>query len=466
MPLPMSEAARGALASAARDRSELANRLTAVLTIDDIDYTRVVKDLRYYADESAPAVLLEATLGVRLPTEGPGAVGRKDLAITYLIAGDEGVEETEGFLGTVVEVIAHLRTTTITAATGGFAVGRSLGRELDYVNAPPSLVLFDALSDLPYAGIEIEPGLTEGEAGETPLITAYGPDAFRPLDKRADLLRVVREEARLVAADTQLGVASAYSEASVVGDGSSASAVWEVEEGRDCDFDAVGVEAAESERYAAVVVYTEQKDGSQAEVARAEIDNHGVPVDPEDTLDLLFSYEDAEDPDAADSAFDLAFREALKRSVAPVKLTVPLVYWPFHLVRGDLVAVKTREFAEEGGVSFAGEWVRDYLMRVDSFDFGPSRKAATLSGAGELIEKRFVAGEATGEDVATHADSSGASLLHGHDYRGRLRFSEALPWVALITDEQEQTLVRLDVLKAADNGVEIVKENDYVKVSR
>lgn len=417
--------------------------------VDGVDYTYALKDLSFEAGDDAPAHLLEATLGLRLPTEGARSVFRREITLTVYVEGDETTEEFLAFRGKIVEVRSEGRFTYLIAATGGFAVKRSLKRPLEYVNASPALVLFDALSDLPYDGIEIEAAMEDGGDGpgqSLAMITAYGPEAFRPLDKRTDLLSMVRDEARLVAADRPDNVAAAYSEATISGDGSEAAS-WTIEEGLDCDFGAVAVETSETERYAAVVAYTEMRDGTQIEVARALVDNHGVPVDPDDTLDLLFSYDENEDEaQRADSAFAFCFREALKLSAAPVVLDVPLIYRPHHIVRGDLVTVRTHEFAADTNGA-EGAWIRDYLMRVDSLSGGTSKRDGSLSGAAELTAKKFAPLARAG---LASPESASVSELWGPDYAGRQFVDLRLPWVSL---DGEDLVLDTDV--AALYGVTI-----------
>lgn len=433
-----------ALEEASANRLEFASGQEPALTLDGREYWQI-KELGYGGD--GPAVVLEARIAARLPK----ALMHSPCRVDWQVLG----ELLPGFVGEVVYVrprAYHKGSfyTDIIAATGSYHADKTpVGQTLSYTNADPSLVLYEAASTLDYADIDIP-------ETEKPKFTRSGPDALQWTAKVSEVYEAVREETQLELYDTPLGVARADRRRSVNSEGAVA---WTFEEGVDIPQGelsvtptTLGEDGTEEEgRYARVAVYRVNSEGEHIRLAEAEVDNHGEPT--RDDAEYLIELTDEE----TDSAYEAAFREALRLSENTVSVEFPVVYAPFFLHRGDVVVVTERE------ITLEGVYRRSYRLRLLSVEVdGRPRPAGTCKALGAPFGAEEFTPRATGERRSLVAP---AAELIGLDWLGRDFLDTELAGVYAGTDPTTgHEEYELDDAELATAGLSVTETADEIIV--
>lgn len=441
--MPLTTPQQQAVDLAASDRLRFASATNYSFEIDTpngvVDFAGLVKELRYSGEdpkEGKPACVLEATIAARLTN-----IELENCRLDYLV----GSERIPGFRGRVVYADVKGHYTELIAATGSYEaedtpLGDADDPEWELIGEMPSVVAYDVLSPLYpyYEGIEIA-------RKEKPRIYRIDDDALQWTDSVSDALGVVREEGKLAIFDTPLNVATGQTTnpTSVTDE----EPLWTFVEGRDFKEGELSVSSVNEKRYARVEVYRVPEDGAPVSVADAKIDNHGMAVNPRSTLLLEHTDEDTE------TAFDMAYREAVARGENLLKLEWSPVYTPFFLHQGHVVAVEGREITRDAVI------VRDYRVRIASYVHDPEEKVSSFVAVGTRVAERL---EAKAPRIQIPAATGAVRALWGRDYRGNYRLNTSLPWVRV---EGDRVIVDTEVAALYGVGAWLDERRRRVVVS-
>lgn len=369
-----------AITQASKDRLNFAARLESVLTINGVDLTDETIEC-VYGEEEGIAVLLKATIGLRLE---PREIEQTECRLEWLVERDDGsTVPILGYKGKVIEVRREGPDTFVTAATQGYEAARTpLGQtkadDREFIGFRPDTVLYDCLSVLEYDGIEL-PRIAE------PVLYARD-EPFSWTTYVSEPVAWCEEQAQLKAVDHPVNVASAYALKP------SGTPVWSFEQGEDFDHGALTDETSEGERYAWVVVTRLEgaestTEGTHTKLAEAKVDNGDRRVNPKSVLFVPYDATNASETQNVKSAYAIAFEEAERQSSLPTQNSVELGYPPFWLTRGDGVSGATREYLPTLELSSR------FLWRADSVVVNAIAKTGRVAGEGRL--------EATAEEPIT-----------------------------------------------------------------
>lgn len=428
---------REALLLAARDRLSFAANVRRLVRVDgEIVPARLIESADY-GEEDGLAVVAEVVFSA--PVLARQRLVGRDFRIDWVVAPTG--RTLPGFLGSVVQVSDEGSKGTLTAATGGYEAARTpLGTgpedDREYNATEPSTVLHDGLSMLEaaYEGFDIR-------RRARPRINRRNNDTVRWTQSVLDLVGIVRDEGRLVAADLPINVASAYADRAVDEEGATD---WTFEENRDTLAGGIAVESADTERYAKVVVWRANRDGTHQRLTRPiEVDNRGRRANPRSVLPLEMT-DDAVEMGLTPYEFGRQEADRLGRNEA--RVTINTIYPPFFLARGDSVTAVKRVDQGEDGVLVSTYRVRLDLVPVTGKTGAPAGPAALVSE--ELVERprrRY--------RVARPFKRA----LWGRDVDGVPFFDTGLPWVSHREDENG-TYAVLDTEVAAEYGVTIARD--------
>lgn len=408
--IPYTPRQLAALAAASSDRRQFAKRLRPVFSVAGKDVTARAEEC-VYKGEDGIAVVLEATLAGRLPTGHE----QKDCRVDWIVSPPEEAgldpEELAGFSGKVISVKRGRYSTRLVAATSGYEssrtpIGEGPADDREYSKTRPDTALYDLLSGLPYAGLELG-----GVSG--PSITKRGADRYPWTMYRKAAVEDIEGEARVAVRDLAVNVAALYRVAPV---DRQRAPVWEIEETRDTE--EVGDDTPEGERYARVRAYREAEGGGaggeHSPAGVAEIDNRGHAVYNGSAYMMSLSSEDN------DEGFESAYSEAVRQGRNDAGISAELAYPPFFLSRGEELRATLRGNVEDHTL------LEHFLFRMDAFNVDVLGIKGSVSGEGAPVGVERV------RTAKTIFPRTGGVLrpLWGRDTDGGPFVNEALPWVA------------------------------------
>jgi hypothetical protein len=431
-----------AITEASRDRRNFANRVEPVLSFagkifaEGGDFADLVEECSH-GGEDGIAVVLKAVVWARL---SPAEYEQESCRVDWLVEKDDGeIVSCPDFRGKIVYVGRRGPRTEIWAATGGYGaaetpIGESPADDREFVGYQPDTALYDMFSALQdeYEGVEV-PRIAE------PVLYAR-EEPFSWSRYVSEAIAWVEEQAACKAADAPWNVASAYP---LLPADESGESVWDAEEGRDCGVGEMEDGTPEGERFYRVVVKRLEGSGSATEgqwtpLAEASVDNANRRVNPRSTKFLDYDTEAG-----TESASTMAYEEASRLSSLPSEMTVPLVYPPLFLRRGQAISAAQKEYLPTAIVSTR------HAVRADRVLVDVVGRAGSVSGEAKLLgveEERL--------EVPAFRPAGGLAVLpFGLDAAGGLQF-EGVSWTSL----DEEGFIRF----TEDAPVALDEEGYYV----
>lgn len=339
----LTAAQQAAISRASRDRRSFRSAQRVRFWFSGVDHAPMLRSLDWTAEdaeEGNPAVVLTATIKGRID---PDEAKLRHCKVVWVVEG----EAIPGYHAPIVAVEEAGRDTLITAATGGHdldstTIGEGPEDDVELAEARPDSALYRAVAALPYFGADL-PRVNR------PRIDARGPSRFTWNMPWSDYVGAIRERGDLSLVDSPLNVAGGR-----VAGGSrlSQQPVWTFVEGVDIPEDGeIVVEDAFERLYAKVLASRAEPNGSVSRVARAAVDNKGLPVSQSARLVVEVATGETE------GGYEKVVRLAQAIQPGEKLITFPTAYAPLHLDRGDVVGVVRRQVTAGGVIerTYRGE---------------------------------------------------------------------------------------------------------------